>query len=156
MTTALNPPIVWKRSVDDTRIFMKTAVLDSRSFQQYVQFTVKEKKGVLSLLDTQLNRGQDGTLDITVFRRTTQTLQFESHHPTHIKRGVVRSLFNRAQAVTLKEENVQEAEHLEEVLQENGYPIPFYPEIPGETTTTRWRGAVPQSHRGDPVCSGGE
>ena len=39
-------------------------------------------------------------LDITVFRTETHTdryLQFESHHPMHVKRGVVRSLYDRAQ-----------------------------------------------------------
>ena len=143
--------------MDDTRIFIKTAVLDSRSFQQYMSSSRSKRRGTLvtghpTELKTRWNTGHY----CIPKTHTDRYLQFESHHPTHIKRGVVRSLFNRAQAVTLNEENVQEAEHLEEVLQENGYPIPFYPEIPGETTTTRWRGAVPQSHRGDPVCSGGE
>ena len=135
MTTAPNPPRVWKRYVDDTFCIMKkTAVLETldhlNGIRPTIQFTVEEEtEGVLPFLDTQLNRGRDGTLDVTVFRKKTHTdryLQFESHHPMHVKRGVVKSLFNRAQAVTLREENVQqEVEHLEGVLQENGYPRPF-------------------------------
>ena len=48
-------------------------------------------------------------LDITVLQKETHTdryLQFESHHPQHVQRGVVRSLYDRAQTVTLKEENL--------------------------------------------------
>ena len=38
----------------------------------------------------------------------------------------MRSLFDRAQAVTLKEEHVyEEKNHLENALQDNGYPKPF-------------------------------
>ena len=38
----------------------------------------------------------------------------------------MKSLFDRAQAITLEEENMRkEEEHLEGVLQENGYPRPF-------------------------------
>ena len=92
-------------------ILKKTAVPETldhlNSIRLTIQLTVEEEKeGVLPFLDTQLNRGQDGTLDVTVFRKKTYTdhyLQFESHHPTHVKRGVVRSLFNRAQAVNMKE-----------------------------------------------------
>ena len=72
-------------------------------------------------------------------------MQFDSHHPMHVKRGVVKSLFDRAQAVTLEEEIC--------VKKRNTKKEDIHPEVPGEATTTRRRGAVPQNHRGDPVCS---
>ena len=89
--------------------------------------TVEEEEGVLPFLDTQLQRGQDGEVDVSVFRKKTHTdryLQFESHHPMHVKSGVVRSPFERAQAVTLEETKLQK-ELLKGVLQENVYPCSF-------------------------------
>ena len=114
VTTAPNPPCVWKRYVDDTFCILKTTVQETlshlNSIRPTIQFTVEEEQeGVLPFLDTQLQRRQEGTLDETIFRKKTHTdryLQFESHHLIHIKRGVMKSLFDRAQAI----------------LQENGYP----------------------------------
>jgi len=66
-----------------------------------IQFSVEvEEDGILPFLDVKLHRGHKGTLDITVFQKETHTdryLQFQSHHPMHVKRGVVRSLYDRAQ-----------------------------------------------------------
>ena len=102
MMTSPNSPRVWKWYVDDTFcILKKTAVLETldhlNGIRPTMQFTIKEEKeGVFPFLDTQLNQGQDGILDVTVFRKKTHTdryLQFESH--------------------------------LEGILQENGYPRPF-------------------------------
>ena len=62
--------------------------------------------------------------DKSVLQKETHTdryLQFESHHPIHVKKGVVGSLYDRAQTVTLKEENLcDEKRYLESALQENG------------------------------------
>ena len=101
----------------------------------------EEQEGVLPFLDTQLHRGREGTLDVTVFQKKTHTdryLQFDSHHPMHVKRGVVKSLFDRAQAVTLEEENMcfrrgtpgrsSAGKWLSETI---------HPEVPGKATTTR-------------------
>ena len=135
MMTAPNPPRVWKRYVDDIFCILKKNTVHEmlshlNGLRPTIQFTVEEEKeGVLPFLDTQLQRGRDGKLDVSVFRKKTHThcyLQFESHHPMHVKSGVVRSLFERAQAVTLEEMNLQkEEELLKGVLQENGYPNSF-------------------------------
>ncbi len=64
-------------------------------------------------------------LTSTVYRKPTHTdryLHFKSHHPNHVKRGVVRCLYQRARRVTNMSENLKEEEkHLHKVLQSNGY-----------------------------------
>jgi hypothetical protein len=93
-----------------------------------IKFTMElEKEGSLPFLDTRLTRREEGTLDVTVFRKPTYTdryLHFNSHHPVSAKRAAVRSLFDRARNVTLLKENLQE-EHLTTTFKQNGYPLPF-------------------------------
>ena len=49
-----------------------------------------------------------------------------SHHPVHVKRGVVRSLFDRAERVTTTSEDLRnENSHLKNVFEANGYPRDF-------------------------------
>ena len=46
-------------------------------------------------------------------RKPTPTncyLDFQSHHPSRVKRGLVRSLFNRAQAIASTQDNLQKEE----------------------------------------------
>ena len=95
-----------------------------------IRFTVEvEKGGTLPFLDTLLRRKHDGTLDVTVYRKPTHTdryLDFRSHHPPHVKRGLVRCLFDRARSVTSTQDNLQKEEcHLAKVLKQNGYPGAF-------------------------------
>ena len=62
---------------------------------------------------------------ISVYRKPTHTdryLQFHSHHPAQIKRGLVKWLFDRARDITRGRELKQDMKHLETVLQQNGYP----------------------------------
>ena len=82
---------------------------------------------------------EDGSLDISVFRKQTHTdryLHFKSYHPAHVKRGLIRCLFNRAKAVTLSQSNIlcKERKHLCKVLNINGYPRHF---ISNATAQTR-------------------
>ena len=57
---------------------------------------------------------------------TDRYLHFDSHHPVHVKRGVVKCLFNRAEKVTTEVEDLEgEREHLKEVFGWNGYPKSF-------------------------------
>ena len=61
-------------------------------------------------------------------KRLTQLgsyLQYNSHHPIHVKRGVVESLFDRAARVTLQ----QEDEHLRGALKMKWLPWKFCWEI---------------------------
>ena len=62
-----------------------------------------EGDGSLLFLDTNLTRKEDGTLDITGYRKPTHTnryLHFQSHHPMHVKRGLARYLYNRARGMS--------------------------------------------------------
>ena len=95
-----------------------------------IKFTMeREQDGKLPFLDCSLQR--DGTRHIIskVYRKKTHTdryLQYHSHHPVHVRRGVVKSLFDRAARVTSKPEDLHtEEEHLRNVFSMNGYPRDF-------------------------------
>ena len=124
-----------KRYVDDTCCIVKKdateGLLDHlNSVRPSIQLTVEaERDGMLPFLDTLLRRREDGHLDVTVYRKPTHTdryLDFQSHHPPHVKRGLVRCLYDRARAIASTQDNLQKEEHhLSEVLRSNGYPGAF-------------------------------
>ena len=128
-------PRLWKRYVDDTCCIVKKGTVEAllghlNSVRPSIKFTVEvEKDGTLPFLDTLLQRKGDGSLDVTVYRKPTHTdryLDFQSHHPPHVKRGLVRCLFDRARSVTSSQDNLQKEErHLAKVLKQNGYPGAF-------------------------------
>ncbi len=58
-----------------------------------------------------------------VYRKPTHRdryLHFKSHHPNHVKRGIVRCLYQRVRRVTNMSENLKE-KHIYKVLPSNGY-----------------------------------
>ena len=128
-------PRLWNRYVDDTCCIVKKGTVEAllghlNSARPSIKFTVEvEKDGTLPFLDTLLRRKRDGTLDVTIYRKPTHTdryLDFRSHHPPHVKRGLVRCLFDRARSVTSTQDNLQKEErHLAKVLKQNGYPGAF-------------------------------
>ena len=60
-----------------------------------------------------------------VLTHTNRYLNFSSHHPRHVKEGVVSCLFHRARTIA-QGENIQvEEDHLRGVLEGNGYPEAF-------------------------------
>ena len=80
-----------------------------------------EEDWTLPFLDMLLRRREDGSLDVSIYRKPTHMdryLHFESHHPTHVKRGVVRCLHDRANLE-------KEVDHLARVLKQNDYPANF-------------------------------
>jgi hypothetical protein len=53
-------------------------------------------------------------------------LNFESDHPPHIKRGLIRSLYNRANIICQDHQDLQkEIYQLKQDLLLNGYPTSF-------------------------------
>ena len=66
------------------------------SLRPTIQFTVEvERDGSLAFQDTLLQKKEDGSLGVTVYRKPTHTdhyLDFQFHHPYHVKRGLVRCL----------------------------------------------------------------
>ena len=88
----------------------------------------QEEDGKLPFLDTLLYHKSDGSLDVSVYRKTTHTdryLHFSSNHPRHVKEGVVSCLFHWARTVAQGENMAAEEEHLRGVLEGNDYPETF-------------------------------
>ena len=80
------------------------------SIRPSIQFaTQSENDGILPFLDTCLQQKKDGSLSISVCRKPTHTdrlLLFESHHPGHMKQGLLRCLFDRSEKVTLDDKKL--------------------------------------------------
>ena len=91
--------------------------------------TELEEGGSIPFLDTRVIRKVDGKLDVTVYRKPTHTdryLHFSSHHLTHVKKGLVRCLYDRARNITKEASNLEaEKAHLSGALKRNGYPGAF-------------------------------
>ena len=65
----------------------------------FIRFDRSLRPSYLHILNILLRRREDGSLDVSVYMKPTHTyryLHFESHYLTHVKRGVVRCLHDRA------------------------------------------------------------
>ena len=132
IATSPSPVRFWRRYVDDTFCFLQESSVELvlnhlNSISPSINFTVEqEKDNILPFLDALVSRNEDGTLKVSVFRKQTHTdryLPYESHHPFHVKRGVVRCLVKRAEEISSDDGVLkQEMKHLRTVLSENGYP----------------------------------
>ena len=109
LRTAPARPRIWKRYVDDTFTLVKKGDVDEllthlNSIRPSIKLTTElEEGGSIPFLDTRVTRKVDGKLDVTVYRKPTHTdryLHFSSHHPTHVKKGLVRCLYDRARNIT--------------------------------------------------------
>ena len=106
LNTALNPPTLWKRFVDDTFVFIKTSHKEEffkhiNSIEGSIQFTAEETQadGSLPFLDALVTPQADGTLSTSVYIKPTHTnqyLQSDSHHVISAKYSVISTLFHRA------------------------------------------------------------
>ena len=88
-----------------------------------------EKDGSLPFLDKLVSCSDSGTLSFSIHRKPTHTdryLHFSSHHSTHVKRGLVKCLFNRAKDITSGPTDLNsEHTHITNALVNNGYPRNF-------------------------------
>ena len=135
LRTAPARPRIWKRYVDDTFTLVKKGDVDEllahlNSIRPSIKLTTElEEGGSIPFLDTRVTRKVDGKVDITVCRKPTHTdryLHFSSHNPTHVKKGLVRCLYDRARNITKEASNLKtEKAHLSGALQRNGYPAAF-------------------------------
>ena len=135
LETAPTRPRLWKRYVDDTFCILRKGSTEEllhhlNRVRLTIKFTVEwEEDGTLPFLNTLLRRREDGSLDISIYRKPTHTdqyLHFQSHHPTHVKRGEVRGLHDRARVIITMQDNLQkEVDHLAGILKQNGYPANF-------------------------------
>ena len=109
LNTALHPPSMWRRFVDDTFVVIqsahkKTFIEHINSIDQSIQFTVEDSRidGSMPILDTLVIPQPDGSLNTTVYRKPTHTdlyLQWDSHHTIAAKYSVLNTLHHRARAV---------------------------------------------------------
>ena len=70
-------------------------------------------------------RKEDGTVKLLVYRKnmhTDQYLNFTSHHPLHQKLGVIKTLLDRFNIVSVPEDREKEVEHITKALETCGYP----------------------------------
>ena len=116
ISTALHPPKVWERFVDDVYSIVKHTHLENffhhiNNLHQNIKFTMEEESnGELAFLDTLLKRN-NGDISVLVYRKPTHTdqyLHYSSHHQTSCKEIVVSSLFNRAYSIITNKDDLHE------------------------------------------------
>ena len=87
---------------------------------------VRELEGKIAFLDVQIER--QGTVTLTsVFCKKTHTdryLEFTSHHPAKVLRGVVQCLRVRTEKVCEEGKQWWEIQHLRQMFRANSYPEP--------------------------------
>ena len=133
LSTAPHPPSFWHRFVDDTFVIHKE--VNKQDFLQHInsvepatKFTVEDNKedGSIPFLDTIAKPEADGSLSITVYRKSTYTdqyLQWDIHHHLPAKFSVIHTLSHRAQTVCSKPEFLQqEKDHHRKALTKCKYP----------------------------------
>ena len=70
-----------------------------------------EKDNTIHFRDTTVTRDSDGLLITTVYRKPTHTdqyLAYDSHQPQSVKRGVVKSQYDRAKHLRAKPSVISE------------------------------------------------
>ena len=78
ISTALHPPKVWERFVDDVYSIVKRTQLENffhhiKNLHQNIKFTMEEESnGELAFLDTLLKRN-NGEISVLVYRKPTHT-----------------------------------------------------------------------------------
>ena len=129
-----NPPLLWKRFVDDTFVIIKKCHREEfqthlNSVDKNIQFTSEEPgpEGALPSLDILIKPDNEGRLNTTVYRKPThmdQYLHWDSLHPISSKYSVVGTLHHRAKTVCSNKQLLkQEEEHLAMALMNCNYPM---------------------------------
>ena len=130
ITTALHPPKVWERFVDDVYSILKRTHLEKlfhhiNNIHQNIKLTMEEESnGELVFFDTLFKRN-NGEISVFVYRKPTHTdqyLNYSSHYQASCKESVVSSLFNRAYSIiTNKDVLHKENARIKQALQDNVY-----------------------------------
>ncbi len=131
LSSALHPPTMWARYVDDTFVVIREEHIDEftthiNNISPTIKFTMeREENNQLAMLDTLIHRKEDGSTKITIYRKPTHTDQYllmDSHHPLQHKLGVVRTLMHRAETIVTEEEDKGlEIEKIRKALEVCGY-----------------------------------
>ena len=133
LSTAPNPPTLWKRFVDDTFVVIKKCHREEffhhiNSIEDSIQFTAEDTQadGTLPFLDVLVIPQHDGSLSTAVYRKPTHTnqyLQWDSHHDISAKYSVISTLFHRAKEVcSTKQHLEEEQDHIKQSLTACKYP----------------------------------
>ncbi|KAK3705563.1 hypothetical protein QZH41_000252 [Actinostola sp. cb2023] len=135
LATFTNPPSLYGRYVDDTICIIQKDQINA--FHQHldsqdpnIKFTVERySDDGLPFLDTLNKVLDDGTIDVSIFRKKTHTdryLHFSSHHPPQHKAAVVHTLDHRTNNLLSKDcHKDKERTHICRALAANGYPRQF-------------------------------
>ena len=109
MNTALNPPRIWRRYVNDTLVAQQQSHTEEFFHHIYtvdtsIQFTVEEARpdGSIPFLNILLTPQSDGTFTTKVYRKPIHTdlyLQWDSHHNHATKYSVINTLTHRAMTI---------------------------------------------------------
>ena len=124
---------VWKRYVDDTFTLVERGKVDEvierlNNFHPNIKFThEKEKDKEIAFLDVLLRKKEDGTVDTTVYRKTTDNsiyIHWDSYAPKQWKVGTLFGITRRAYEICSTEDGlVKELGHIKKVFTTiNGYP----------------------------------
>ena len=108
---------------------MTTLLTHLNSMEPAIQFTMeRESSQTLPFLDVMVQKTEQG-LTTSLYHKPTSTgryLNFESHHPDSVKKGIVGCLQHRVANVSTDEHKKNsELRNLTETLQRNGYPKSF-------------------------------
>jgi len=130
--SAKKQPSHWFRFVDDTFVVWSHGEDELRLFLEHlnnvhprIQFTMEmEQDNQLAFLDVLVMRDDNNKLGHKVYRKLTHTdryLHSESNHHPRQKRGVIKTLVERATRICEPQYLQEELKHLRLTLQNNGY-----------------------------------
>ena len=133
LATALHPPKLWRRYVDDTCVIQDQSHKEEflqhiNSVDNAIQFTTEEAKedGSIPFLDTLITPEKNGTFSVGVYRKPTHTdlyLPWDSNHHLSAKYSVIKTLTHRAHTICSTPKHLEtELKHLEEALGHCKYP----------------------------------
>jgi hypothetical protein len=136
LDSAQYKPSLWLRYVDDTFVDwphgpeqLQNFLNHLNSLRPSIQFPMEiESESAIPFLYVLVIR-KGTTMAIKVYRKPThlgQYLNFRSNHAPHVKRGLIRSLHNRASTICQERQDLlSEISNLKRDFQLNCYPQGF-------------------------------
>ena len=133
LQTFQNPPIMWKRYVDDTFVVIKKNNLETfhehlNNIEASIKFTLEtESSNFLPFLDVLVVKEKSGNLITKLYQKPTHTnrfLNFNSQYSLSQKRGIIFTLSHRinSKLITKKTNKSIEIKKLIETKKKNDYP----------------------------------
>ncbi|CAH8876017.1 unnamed protein product [Trichobilharzia szidati] len=135
LSDTINGTTYYHRYVDATFVvcndMSQASVLFDRLNEVHpnIKFTMEyEHNDEFNFLDLSVKRRDDGTVEKSIYREETWTgqyLHYNSFCPMSYKRGLVRTLYDRARKLCSPNKIEEEFSFVEKYLKENGYPKGF-------------------------------